>query len=51
MWFIGSAGHYRDNLSRYFIAISFSLSFYRIIFFSLVIDLSVSRYFCSKNQR
>ena len=43
-----SAGHYRDNLSRYFIAISFLLSFYRDKIFRLVIDLSVSRYFCSK---
>ena len=43
-----SAGHYCGNLSRYFIAISFSLSFYRDKFFPLVIDLSVSRYFCSK---
>ena len=45
---VASARHYCDNLSRYFIAISFSLSFYRIIFFPLVIDLSVSQYFWSK---
>ena len=37
---ISSAGHYRDNLSQYFIIISFSLSFYQINFFPLVIDLS-----------
>ena len=43
-----SAGHYRYNLSRYLIAISFSLSFYLIKCFPLVIDLSVSRYVCSK---
>ena len=30
------------------IAISFSLSFYRDKFFTLVIDLSVSQCFCSK---
>ena len=43
-----TAGHYRDNLPPYFIAISFSLSFYLIKCFPLVLNLSVSRYFCSK---
>ena len=35
-------------LSRYFIVISFLLSFNALKNFPLVVDLSVSRYFCSK---
>ena len=38
-----------DNLSRYFLTISFSLLFYRIKCFPFIIDLSVQRYFCKKS--
>ena len=45
---VASAGQYRDNLSQYFIVISVQLSFIAIKKIPLIIDLSVSRYFCSK---